>query len=197
MQRVERRLSWAQTRRGTTSPSSRQWTASDSNRELPGCRPGALPVGASSPWGALAEGGHPTYHRPGPGAHTSVPGGLRRSWCSAVELSMLRHIHPKVVLRRDGASRTRISPVLETGSLAAGSSLCIRKAARQVSLRAAPGRNWFVPIQKPPASPECPSVARTRVCRHTFRLAGDRLPRVSRVFLPVGVLPVIESTCGQ
>ena len=132
-----------------------------------------------------------------PGAHTSVPGGLRRSWCSAVELSMLRHIHPKVVLRRDGASRTRIPPVLETGSLAAGSSLCIRKAARQVSLRAAPGRNWFVPIQKPPASPECPSVARTRVCRHTFRLAGDRLPRVSRVFLPLGVLPVIESTCGQ
>ena len=110
---------------------------------------------------------------------------------------MLRHIHPKVVLRRDGASRTRIPPVLETGSLAAGSSLCIRKAARQVSLRAAPGRNWFVPIQKPPASPECPSVARTRVCRHTFRLAGDRLPRVSRVFLPVGVLPVIESTCGR
>lgn len=40
---------------------------------------------------------------------------------------MLRHIHPKVVLRRDGASRTRIPPVLETGSLAAGSSLCIRK----------------------------------------------------------------------
>ena len=59
------------------------------------------------------------------------------------------------------------------------------KAARQVSLRAAPGRNWVVPIQKPPASPECPSVARTRVCRHTFRLAGDRLPRVSRAFLPV------------
>jgi hypothetical protein len=74
MQRVERRLSWAQARRGTTSPSSRQWTASDSNRELPGCRPGALPVGASSPCGCPRRMRAPdlpqalsgrTYFRPG------------------------------------------------------------------------------------------------------------------------------------
>jgi hypothetical protein len=130
--------------------------------------------------GALTERGHPAYDRPGLGTHPSVPVGLRRLWCSAVELSMLKHIHPKVVPRRDGASRTRIPPVLETGSLAAGSSLCTRKAARQVSLRAASGRNWLVPIQKPPASPEFSPVARTRACRHAVCLAGNRLTRDSR-----------------
>jgi hypothetical protein len=50
MQRLERRVSCSQGRRGTTSPSSRSWTASDSNREPSPCKGVALPIGASSPW---------------------------------------------------------------------------------------------------------------------------------------------------
>ena len=46
---------------------------------------------------------------------------------------MRGHVHPEVV-RRDGQSRTVIPPVLETGSQAAGSSLCGLKCAAQIEL---------------------------------------------------------------
>jgi len=54
-----------------------------------------------------------------------------------------------------------------------------------------------VPIQKPPASRGCRSVARTQACRHAFRLADNRPTSDSRVFPPSGVLLVINSTCGR
>ena len=42
----------------------------------------------------------------------------------AMDVSIGQHVHPQVVLRRDAAGRTPIPPVLETGRLSAGSSLC-------------------------------------------------------------------------
>jgi hypothetical protein len=103
------------------------WTASDSNREPSPCRGVALPIGASSPSGALTGEGTRQPRRPYPGSRRSVPGSLRRSWCSAVQLSSrARHVHPprRVVLRRDGRNRTHNQRFWRPPRYRCATSLC-------------------------------------------------------------------------
>ena len=197
MQRFERRFSWAQARRGTISPSSRQWTASDSNREPPGCRPGALPVGASSPCGCPRRTRAPavpqalsglTYFRPGwpvsfmvfrcgiVNAQARSPiGGASQGWRESNTHSA------------GFGDRTPSRWVIPTHMKSRPSGFPASGSWPELA----------VPIQKPPGSPGCRSVARTQACRHAFRLADNRPTRDSRVFLPSGVLLVINSSCGR
>lgn len=63
-------------------PFALKWTARESNPQPPGCRPGALPVRASSPWPRLACG-QLIFHRRGGMLHlfrvTRYPGDPYRS----------------------------------------------------------------------------------------------------------------------